>query len=407
MLTAGTTLERRDGGSMDGATAPDGTFYPERLRTGRFDAGTVGRWMFGGSMLSVRGSATDQEHRHTFGSVQERDRHLTWFGELSATRTRGTNVFVVGAAVEQERYANDDVRGFDFAFTTPGVFAQATHDPHPRLSFTTSARLDHHSAYGTQFAPRVSALVRLAAGWSARASLGGGYFAPTPFTEETEVTGLTPVVSFPALRAEQARSGSIDVGGTVGAVEVNGTLFGSVIRDPVDVRPAAADPAMLELLNVAGTTRTAGAEVLARWSAEPFHVTASYTHVRSTEIDPETGIRRAVPLTPSHQAGIVGSWEKEEDARAGIEIYYTGRQSLDDNPYRATSKPYVHIGTLVERRFGRARVFINAENLLGYRQTKYDRLVLPARGPGGRWTTDVWGPLEGRVANIGVRFDAR
>lgn len=73
----------------------------------------------------------------------------------------------------------------------------------------------------------------------------------------------------------------------------------------------------------------------------------------------------------------------------------------------AMSKPYLHIGVLAERRFGRARVFINAENLLGHRQTQYDPLVLPTRGLGGRWTTDVWGPLEGRVAKFGVRLDAR
>jgi outer membrane receptor for ferrienterochelin and colicins len=52
-------------------------------------------------------------------------------------------------------------------------------------------------------------------------------------------------------------------------------------------------------------------------------------------------------------------------------------------------------------------VFINAENLFGYRQTTYDRLVRPSRGIGGRWTTDAWGPLEGRVANVGIRLGAR
>ena len=100
-------------------------------------------------------------------------------------------------------------------------------------------------------------------------------------------------------------------------------------------------------------------------------------------------------------------WEQEDEARIGVEVYYTGPQSLDDNPYRDESKPYVHVGILAERRFGQARVFVNAENLLGFRQTRYDPLVLPARGLGGRWTTDVWGPLEGRVANIGVRLDVK
>lgn len=66
---------------------------------------------------------------------------------------------------------------------------------------------------------------------------------------------------------------------------------------------------------------------------------------------------------------------------------------------------YVHIGIMVERRFGPARLFVNAENLLDVRQTSYDPLVRPSVGLGGRWTTDVWAPLDGRVANLGIRLD--
>jgi iron complex outermembrane receptor protein len=98
-------------------------------------------------------------------------------------------------------------------------------------------------------------------------------------------------------------------------------------------------------------------------------------------------------------------WEAEGTGRIGLELYYTGRQELDENPYRAVSRPYVITGLLVERRFGPARLFLNAENLLDARQTDYDPLVLPARSPDGRWTTDVWAPLEGRVFNGGVRFE--
>jgi iron complex outermembrane receptor protein len=39
------------------------------------------------------------------------------------------------------------------------------------------------------------------------------------------------------------------------------------------------------------------------------------------------------------------------------------------------------------------------------RQTRFDPLVLPARAADGRWTTDVWAPLEGRVFNAGVRLE--
>jgi iron complex outermembrane receptor protein len=87
-----------------------------------------------------------------------------------------------------------------------------------------------------------------------------------------------------------------------------------------------------------------------------------------------------------------------------MEFYYTGRQELDDNPYRSESPHYVILGFLVERHFGPVRAFLNAENVLDTRQTRHDPLLLPARAPEGRWITDVWGPLEGRSFNAGVRW---
>ena len=90
--------------------------------------------------------------------------------------------------------------------------------------------------------------------------------------------------------------------------------------------------------------------------------------------------------------------------RAGMEFYYTGSQWLDDDPYRERSKPFLYIGALVERAFGSAKLFVNAENLLDVRQTDWDRLVRPFMGRGGRWTNDVWAPLDGFVVNAGVRW---
>jgi iron complex outermembrane receptor protein len=101
----------------------------------------------------------------------------------------------------------------------------------------------------------------------------------------------------------------------------------------------------------------------------------------------------------------VSVWEREGEHRVGLEIYYTGRQPLDENPYRSESPAYVVFGAIAERRVGRARVFVNLENLGDVRMTKHHPLVRPSRGDGGRWTTDAWAPLEGRVVNAGLRVD--
>lgn len=97
-------------------------------------------------------------------------------------------------------------------------------------------------------------------------------------------------------------------------------------------------------------------------------------------------------------------WEEHGRGRVGLEAYYTGRQALDENPFRTVSKPYVELGALAEVVLGPVRMFLNAENILNVRQTKFDPLVRPSRLPDGRWTVDAWAPTDGFVLNGGVRL---
>jgi iron complex outermembrane receptor protein len=90
--------------------------------------------------------------------------------------------------------------------------------------------------------------------------------------------------------------------------------------------------------------------------------------------------------------------------RAGLEGILYGTQRLDDDPYRTRSKPYVYLMFLVARQFGALEAVANFENLLNVRQTDYAPLVRPTPGTGGRWTTDVWAPLEGFMANVAIRY---
>jgi iron complex outermembrane receptor protein len=100
----------------------------------------------------------------------------------------------------------------------------------------------------------------------------------------------------------------------------------------------------------------------------------------------------------------VGAYEAEGRWRAGIELYYTGRQPLADNPYRAESPGFLILGALVEVRAGPVRPFLNLENLGDVRLTRWQPLVRPSPGLGGRWTTDAWTELAGRTVNGGMRL---
>ena len=129
-------------------------------------------------------------------------------------------------------------------------------------------------------------------------------------------------------------------------------------------------------------------ELLGTFRQPPFAFTASYTHVRSRE--QVGGVIGDVAQTPRHSLGFVAMAENE-DGRVGFELYYTGRQRLEANPYRDVSEPYTLVG-------GGHR-----QNLTDVRQHRWDPVLRPDRARDGRWTVDAWAPLDGRVINGGVR----
>jgi iron complex outermembrane receptor protein len=153
-----------------------------------------------------------------------------------------------------------------------------------------------------------------------------------------------------------------------------------------------------------------GVELLLRFVRGPARLTASYVFVNAREWDSDVAgtTLRDTPLVPRHTTGLVASLQREGVSRIGLEIYYTGLQPLSDNPYRTTSDEFVIVGFLAERGFqlpfGQARLFVNSENITNVRQTRLDPLTLPARGEGGRWTTDVWSDLSGFTLNGGVKL---
>lgn len=396
--TAGVTYEDRRGGTVENdVLAASGLPDAEALDTRKYDAGLVGQAVVADRVVvTARFAAARQRHRHRFGEVVEPDRHDTVFAELAGRASVGRSTWVAGVALQRDAYDAQAVPRFSYTFTAPGLFVQHDMAVTPAFSLSSSGRLDLHSEYGAFFSPRVSSLWR-AGGWSSRFSIGTGFYAATPITEETEAAGLSRLSAPAPLEAERGLSTSFDLTRQHGPLALTATLFGSRITDAVHVERAPR----YVISNLAGPTTNVGAELLATLRHEPWSLTGTYTYVRAKQTE-ETQAQ-AVPLTPRHSLGIVGVWEKEDVGRIGLELYYTGRQRLDADPYRRDSRPYAVLGLLAERQFGRLRLFVNGENLTDVRQTRWNPLLTPTRAPDGRWTVDAWAPLEGRNVNGGVR----
>jgi iron complex outermembrane receptor protein len=157
------------------------------------------------------------------------------------------------------------------------------------------------------------------------------------------------------------------------------------------------------IVNAEQPTRTTGTELIARLHREDFDVIVTHMFIWSTESNLEGGGLREVPLNPRHTASFDLLWEFGS-SQIGVEAFYSGRQTLEDNPYRTRSGDYILWGFLFMHRIGGAILYVNTENLSNVRQTRYDPLLRPQPLRDGRWSTDVWAPLEGRTINAGLRF---
>jgi outer membrane receptor for ferrienterochelin and colicins len=404
-VTAGYGYDDRQGGTLGNAVAPDGSPFREGLTGQRADGGLTLRLPQADSgHVAVRLALSTNGRERRFGSGPiEQDRISTGFAEITRMTKTERGALVLGAAVQADAYHNKLNSAFDHDWVTPGLFVTGDRDIGP-LTVSASVRGDHHAEAGLKLTERVALLVRPAEGWSVRLSGGTGFAAPASMTEEVEAIGLRAIQPS-ALRAERSVGGMVDVNGRVLGAEFLLTGYGSSVDGAIQLVDLG-DPALSGVLrNAAGTTRVGGAEAAAIWrfgGDNKFLLT--YGYARGTRTDAETGLREAVPLLNRQRVGGDLMLEKPGVYRIGIEGIYYGRQVLDDNPYRSESKPYVYAMAIAMRQFGPVEVVANFENLLDVRQTEYQPLVRPSPAVGGRWTTDVWAPLEGFMANVAVRY---
>lgn len=402
-VTAGYGYDDRQGGTLGGAVAPDGLPFRERLTGRRADAGLTLRIQRADSgNIAVRLALSTNGRDRQFGSGPiERDRISTTFAEMTRMMKVKRGSVVLGAAVQADGYHNTLNAAFDHDWVTPGLLVTGDRDIGP-ITVSASLRGDFHPE-GFQLTERLSFLARPGADWSVRVSGGTGFAAPTSMIEEVEAIGLR-VIQPSRLRAERSTGGMVDVNGRVFAAELLLTGYASFVDEAIQLVDLAEPSLSGELRNAAGTTRIAGAEGAAIWRFGENKFLLTYGYARGSRTDAVSGVREEVPLLERHRAGADLMLERPGVYRVGIEGIYYGRQALDDNPYRVRLRPYVYAMAIAMRQFGPLEVVANFENLLNVRQTDYDRLLRPSPIVGGRWTTDVWAPLEGFMANVAVRF---
>jgi len=403
--TAGFSSEDRTGGFLTAINDPNP--YREERRTARGDLAIAAHRLVTGGRVDARVSGAIQSTSHRFDDLRERDNRYAAFAELSYARAVGPATAVAGASLTYEALRQDDFPAFDYNHSFPSVFGRVLVPLGSGVTGSLSGRCDQHNLHGLQCMPRVSLLARGESGFEGRMSVGEGYYAPTPLTDEVETIGLHGTVPV-AARAERVRSASLNARYRRDGWMLDAAIQYARVASPVRLVPVANDPAgRLRLLNLSEPTRVFGGEFAASYLAETTALRVYYAIVSGSEGDLSGIGRRDLTLTPKHSFGASILWRPEIAGQpiASLETGYTGPQSLIDNPYLDRTPGYLVVNGLASLRSGRARLYLNGENLTDRKLRNYHAVLLPAPGAGGRRTVAPWAPLRGRVISIGAVVD--
>ncbi len=159
----------------------------------------------------------------------------------------------------------------------------------------------------------------------------------------------------------------------------------------------AIDNSTFQLQNIDGFISTKGLETNMKFGYDDLKLFLGYTFT-DTKLT-ENDITSENPLTPKHRINSVLMYEKHDDIRIGLEGYYYSTQQLGDG---TSGRDYWLMGFMVEKMWEGFSVFINFENILDARQTRFDTIYTGSiSNPQFR---DIYAPLEGFVVNGGFKI---
>lgn len=359
-----------------------------------------------GSSITVKNSISNFKRTISIPRYTFDGRQWSTYSEVSYHRQQENMDWVAGVNAYTDNFKEqptDTLPKRNYQQNTLGAFLQNTWKANHWLQVETGLRGDYVIDYGLVLLPRVSALFKISPEWSSRVGGGLGYKTPTIFTEETERIQYKSVLPVNAgiNKLERSYGANFDLNYKTSLFEdkvsfsINQLFFYTRINRPLLLHAAPGNLYRLE--NVEGFIDTKGWETNVKFGYGDFKLFIGYTFT-DARLD-ENAIIRDNPLTARHRLNNVLMYEKEDKWKVGLEAYYYSRQSLTDG---TTGKPYWICGFMAEKIWEKFSLFVNFENYLDTRQTRFDTIY------NGTVThpvfRDIYAPLDGFVVNGGLKL---
>lgn len=408
-LGVNTTLENRTGGDIHyiKGTQENGHTYFEKNKTGRVSTQFVLDRIFGKhEHFIVKNSFSYFNRKLSTPDYQFNGSQYATFTEVSYANHGDKLEWIAGANLwtdqfREKRLVNTAKR--DYTLNTFGAFVQNTLKAANWLHIETGIRTDYVMDYGFAFLPRISALIKAGPNLTSRLGGGIGYKAPTIFTEESEriqYQGVLPI-SKANNSLEHSYGGNWDVNYQTTifderlSVSINHLFFYTYLTKPLILKNEGST--IYRFRNIDGHIDTRGTETNVKLGYEDFKLFLGYTFTDSRIS--ENGLHRENYLNSRHRINSVLFYEVEDKWKVGLEAYYFSKQALSDGK---TGKEYVILGFMAERLWDRFSIYINFENFLDARQTRFDTIYTGSvTNPVFR---DIYAPLDGFVFNGGIKI---
>ena len=357
------------------------------------------------SKFSFKNSMSYYDRTIEIPSFQFSGIQLSSFSEANYNRKSEKSEWISGVNIWTDKFSQnkfDNAKVVDYNYTTIGAFFQNTWNATDKFLLETGFRGDYQNKYGFFALPRISALLKVNPKLSVRLGGGLGYKTPNVFTEDAERIQFRNVlpIDVSQTKAEHSVGGNFDINYKTPLNDkiffsINTLLFYTQVKSPLILVPTPAG--LFEFQQPDGFIDTKGVESNIKLKYSDFKLFIGYTFADVKQH--YNGIETNFPLVAQHRLNNVLMYEIEEKLKVGLEAYYFSPQKLNDG---TTGQDYWISGLMVEKLWERFSVFINFENFLNTRQTRFDTIYTGSiSNPKFR---DIYAPVDGFVVNGGLKI---
>ena len=301
------------------------------------------------------------------------------------------------------KQVNTITKKLDYFNSAFGLFAQNNLKVSKKIIVESGLRFDITNRSNFFILPRLSLLYKITNKLTSRIGGGLGYKMPTIFSEDAEEKAFQNInwLDFSKVRPEKSYGLNADITYKTIIFEdinfsINQLFFYTTIKNPL-VLNSVTGTNNFSFENANGNIEAKGFETTIKLRLKNISCFTGYTY---TDVNRNfNNVSSINPLTAKHHLNIDIMYELNEKLRIGYELFYVGQQYLSSNE---RVRDYWVTGISGEYKFKHFSLFLNLENFLDSRQSKWESMYSGAiQNPQFR---EVYTSADGFIFNGGFKI---